>query len=252
LREIIIAANWKMNHTTREVKEFFAKFLAEYKAREGVTVVVAPPAVYLSLAVELAAGSEKVYIAAQNMYYEPKGAFTGEISAGMLKDLGCRFVILGHSERRHIFGETDELIGKKISAALEAGLRPIFCIGELLAEREAGKTHEVVTRQLKAGLSSLEAEQMPSVVIAYEPVWAIGTGKTATAQQAEEVHKLVRGIIAEKFGEDTANEVTIQYGGSVKPDNIDKLMATENIDGVLVGGASLKAESFLRLVNFRA
>lgn len=250
MREKIIAANWKMNHTSAELDEFFDSFLAGYKVREQVTVVVAPTAPYLARAVELASRSEKIYIAAQNMYFEPKGAFTGEISAGMLLDLGCRFVILGHSERRHIFGETDELIARKVSAALEAGLRPIFCIGELLEQREAGNTESVVTSQLNAVLESLTAEEMLSVVIAYEPVWAIGTGRTATPEQAEEVHGLVRGILAARFGDEVAGKVTIQYGGSVKPDNIDQLMAAENIDGALVGGASLAAESFLRLVNF--
>jgi len=252
LREKIIAANWKMNHTTAELKDFFTRLLSSYKPRQGVTVVVAPPAPYLAQAVGLASKADKVYIAAQNAYYEPKGAFTGEISLGMIKDVGCKFVILGHSERRHIFGETDELIARKVLATLEIGLRPIFCIGELLQEREAGKTLEVVTRQLDAVLPSLSSEQMLSVVVAYEPVWAIGTGKTATPEQAEEVHELVRRIIADSFGSAVAQEVTIQYGGSVKPDNIDQLMAAPNIDGALVGGASLVAESFLRLVNFKA
>ncbi|HUU28621.1 MAG TPA: triose-phosphate isomerase [archaeon] len=252
MREKIIAANWKMNHTTAELKDFFTRLLSSYKPRQGVTVVVAPPAPYLAQAVGLASKADKVYIAAQNAYYEPKGAFTGEISLGMIKDVGCKFVILGHSERRHIFGETDELIARKVLATLEIGLRPIFCIGELLQEREAGKTLEVVTRQLDAVLPSLSSEQMLSVVVAYEPVWAIGTGKTATPEQAEEVHELVRRIIADSFGSAVAQEVTIQYGGSVKPDNIDQLMAAPNIDGALVGGASLVAESFLRLVNFKA
>lgn len=250
MRENIIAANWKMNHTSAEVKEFFSRFLASYKPRRGVTVVVTPPSCYLSQAVQLASGAERVYIGAQNMYFEAKGAFTGELSAGMLKDLGCKYVILGHSERRHVFGETDELIAKKVAAALEAGLTPIFCIGELLQEREADRTEEVVTHQLKAVLPSLNAEQMAGVVIAYEPVWAIGTGKTATPEQAEEVHALVRKIIAGIYSGDLADKVSILYGGSVKPDNIDDLMTAVDIDGALVGGASLVAESFLRLVNF--
>ena len=250
MRENIIAANWKMNHTGAQVKEFFSEFLASYQPRQGVTVVVAPPGCYLSQAAELVAGAERVFIAAQNMYFEPKGAFTGELSAAMLKDTGCKYVILGHSERRHVFGETDELIAKKVMAALEAELTPILCIGELLQEREANQTEEVVARQLKAVLPSLSAEQMAGVVIAYEPVWAIGTGRTATPEQAEEVHALVRKIIAGIYSGDLADEVTIQYGGSVKPDNIDSLMAAPNIDGALVGGASLAAESFLRLVNF--
>ena len=252
MREKIIAANWKMNHTSAQLNEFFDSFLAGYSPREGVSVVVAPTAPYLARAAELASSAEKVHIAAQNMCFEPKGAFTGEISAGMLLDTGCSFVILGHSERRHIFGETDELIAKKVTAAIEAGLRPIFCIGELLEQREAGKTESVVTTQLGAVLPLLTPEQMLTVVIAYEPVWAIGTGRTATPEQAEEVHSLVRGILAASFGDEVAQRVTIQYGGSVKPDNVDQLMAAENIDGALVGGASLAAESFLRLVNFSA
>ena len=252
MREKIIAANWKMNHTSAELDEFFESFLAGYKVREGVTVVVAPTAPYLARAVELASKGEKIHIAAQNMYSESKGAFTGEISARMLLDAGCRFVILGHSERRQIFGETDELIARKVSAALKARLQPIFCIGELLEQHEAGKTESVVTTQLNAVLPSLTPEEMLSVVIAYEPVWALGTGRTATPEQAEEVHSLVRSILTAGFGDEVAQRVTIQYGGSVKPDNIDLLMAAENIDGALVGGASLAADSFLRLVNFKA
>ncbi|MEA2062502.1 MAG: triose-phosphate isomerase [Gemmatimonadota bacterium] len=250
MRENIIAANWKMNHTTAELKDFFETFLASYKPRDGVTAVVAPPSCYLAQAVELAAGAEKLFISAQNFHFEPEGAYTGELSAGMLKDVGCTYVIIGHSERRHIFGETDELIAKKVAAAHEAGLTPIFCIGELLDERESGDTEKVVSHQLQAVLPSLSAGQMARTVIAYEPVWAIGTGKTATPQQAEEVHGLVRGLISGIFSADTAGQVTIQYGGSVKPGNVDELMASENIDGALVGGASLAADSFLRLVNF--
>jgi len=249
LREKIIAANWKMNHTCVELEKFFREFNAGYTPREGVTAVVAPPAPYLFMAVELGKPAG-VRIAAQNMYCEPKGAFTGEISAQMIRDTGCRFVIIGHSERRHIFGETDELIARKVSAALAAKLKPIFCIGELLKERQAGRTEAVVTTQVSAVFSALSPEQMLEVVVAYEPVWAIGSGVTATPAQAEEVHRLVRGMIAASFGDEVAQRVTIQYGGSVKPDNIDELMASPNIDGALVGGASLAANSFLRLVNF--
>ncbi|MBN2289496.1 MAG: triose-phosphate isomerase [Candidatus Glassbacteria bacterium] len=250
MRENIIAANWKMNHTGAEVKEFFSRFLASYRPRQGVTVVVAPPGCYLAQAAQLAAGAERVHIGAQNMYFEAKGAFTGELSAAMLKDSGCSYVILGHSERRHVFGETDELISRKVSAALEAGLVPIFCIGELLGEREAGHTEEVVSHQLKAVLPSLDASRMARLVIAYEPVWAIGTGRTATPEQAQEIHALTRGIIAGIHGRELADKVVILYGGSVKPDNVDSLMAAPDIDGALVGGASLEADSFLRLVNF--
>ena len=251
MRENIIAANWKMNHRTNDLEQFFQQLLAEYKEREGVTVIVAPAAPYLARAVELATPAG-IKIAAQNMHFEAGGAFTGEISASMVRDTGAQYVILGHSERRHVFGESDEMIAKKVKAALESKLRPIFCIGELLEEREAGKTESVVTTQLNAVLSTLNAEEMLDVVIAYEPVWAIGTGKTASPEQAEEVHCTVRGIVRSHFGDEVAQRITIQYGGSVKPDNVDELMSAENIDGALVGGASMKAESFLRLINFNA
>lgn len=251
MRKNIIAANWKMNHTTVEINKFFTELKLTYKPRENVLAVVAPTSVYLSEAVRLAEGVESLYIASQNMYFEASGAFTGELSAAMLKDVGAQFVILGHSERRHIFGESDELIAKKVKAALDNGLTPIFCIGELLEEREAGNTSAVVSRQIKAVLPGLSVDEVKKTVIAYEPVWAIGTGKTATPQQAQEVHALVRGMIAESFDDATANEVTIQYGGSVKPDNVDELMSAPDIDGALVGGSSLKAESFQRLIDFK-
>ncbi len=251
MRENIIAANWKMNHRASELEQFFQQLLAGYKEREGVSVIVAPTAPYLARAVELASPAG-IKIAAQNMHFEASGAFTGEISASMVRDTGARYVILGHSERRHVFGENDEMIARKVKAALENKLQPIFCIGELLEQREAGKTESVVTTQLNAVLTTLNAEEMLDVVVAYEPVWAIGTGKTATPAQAEEVHRLVRGIIRGHFGDEVAQRITIQYGGSVKPDNVDELMSAENIDGALVGGASLKAESFLRLINFNA
>ncbi len=251
MRENIIAANWKMNHRASELEQFFRQLLAGYKQREGVSVIVAPTAPYLARAVEFASPAG-IKIAAQNMHFEASGAFTGEISASMVRDTGAQYVILGHSERRHVFGEDDEMIARKVRAALENKLQPIFCIGELLEQREAGQTESVVTTQLNAVLTTLNAEEMLDVVVAYEPVWAIGTGKTATPAQAEEVHRLVRGIIRSHFGDEVAQRITIQYGGSVKPDNVDELMSAENIDGALVGGASLKAESFLRLINFNA
>ena len=251
MRKNIIAANWKMNHTTVELNKFFTELKLTYKPRENVLVVVAPTAVYLSEAARLAEGVESLYISAQNMYFEASGAFTGELSAEMLKDVGAQYVILGHSERRHIFGESDELIAKKVKTALDSDLTPIFCIGELLEEREAGKTSDVVSHQIKAVLPNLSKEEVMKTVVAYEPVWAIGTGKTASPELAQEVHALVRGIIAESFDAATADEVTIQYGGSVKPDNVDELMSAPDIDGALVGGASLKAESFQRLIDFK-
>jgi triosephosphate isomerase len=182
------------------------------------------------------------------VYHERQGAFTGEISPGMLTDLGCRYVILGHSERRHILGETDEEVNKKLHAALKAGLVPIVCVGELLAEREQGETLEVIRRQFDGSLAGLSADQLKGIVVAYEPVWAIGTGKVATPDQAEEVHLDLRKIIQERYNEETAEAVRIQYGGSVKPENAEDLLARPNIDGALVGGASLKVESFMGIV----
>ena len=193
------------------------------------------------------AGS-KVALGAQNMYFQPEGAYTGEIAASMLRDLGCRYVILGHSERRHILHETDEEINKKVHAALAAGLLPIVCVGELLAEREAGRTGEVIRRQFAGSLAGLSEEQMRKIVIAYEPVWAIGTGKVATPAQAEEAHLDLRKIIQQRYNEAVAQTVRIQYGGSVKPDNAAELLRQPDIDGALVGGASLKADQFLGIV----
>jgi len=190
-----------------------------------------------------------VALGAQNMYHEAAGAFTGEISAGMLLDVGCKYVILGHSERRHILGETDEDVNRKLLAALEAGLTPIVCVGELLEEREAGKTADVIQSQFDGSFASLTPQQMAGVVIAYEPVWAIGTGKVATPDQAEEVHADLRQIMAGRYDAGVAESVRIQYGGSVKPDNAADLLSRENIDGALVGGASLKADSFLGIIK---
>lgn len=223
--------------------------LAEGVAKQAdaypdVDLAVCPPFVYLEAVGRAIAGS-RVALGAQNMYHEPQGAFTGEISAAMLRDLGCRYVILGHSERRHVLGETDGQINKKVHAALGAGLTPIVCVGELLAEREAGETLEVIRRQFDGSLAGLSADQMRKTVIAYEPVWAIGTGRVATTQQAEEVHLDLRTIMAERYNEEVAQAVTIQYGGSVKPENAADLLAQPDIDGALVGGASLKADQFL-------
>ena len=188
-------------------------------------------------------------LGAQNMYFEDNGAFTGEVSASMLKSAGCEYVILGHSERRTIFGETDELINKKIKKALSAGLIPIFCVGELLSERETGITNDVIKRQLLDGLNGVSDEEMKKVIIAYEPIWAIGTGKTATPAQAQEVHEFIRDLIEIDYSLEIANDVTIQYGGSVKPDNAKELLSQKDIDGALVGGACLKAESFLGIIK---
>jgi triosephosphate isomerase len=217
-------------------------------ATGGVDLAVCPPSCYLDAVGRAIAGS-KVALGAQNMYFEKDGAFTGELSAAMLRDLGCTYVILGHSERRHILGETDALINKKVHAALAAGLVPILCLGELLSERDAGKTFAVIRSQFDGSLAGMDAELMKKVVIAYEPVWAIGTGKVATPQQAEEVHLALRKIVAERYNGVVADVVRIQYGGSVKPDNAAELLHQADIDGALVGGASLKADQFFGIVT---
>jgi triosephosphate isomerase len=213
----------------------------------GVDLAVCPPSCYFEAVGRAIAGSN-VALGAQNMYHQPEGAFTGELSAGMLRDLGCRYVILGHSERRHILGETDAEINKKVHAALAAGLIPIVCVGELLAEREAGQTPAVICRQFDGSLAGVSRELMARIVIAYEPVWAIGTGKVATPQQAEEVHLDLRKIMVERYNKELAETVRIQYGGSVKPDNAAELLGQPDIDGALVGGASLKVDQFLGII----
>jgi len=248
MRRPFIAGNWKMN-----LDRAGAVALAEGVAQgtlnaAGVDVAVCPPFAYLD-AVGKALEGSKVGLGAQNMYNEAKGAFTGEISAAMLCDLGCKYVILGHSERRHVLGETDQAINKKVGAALAAKLTPIVCVGELLAEREAGKTQEVIRRQFNGSLAGLSAEEMVRIVIAYEPVWAIGTGKTATPEQAEEVHLDLRRIMEGRYNRQVAEQVRIQYGGSVTPENAAQLLAQPDIDGALVGGASLKTASFLAIVG---
>jgi triosephosphate isomerase len=213
----------------------------------AVDVAVCPPSVYLGAVAEVVKGSP-IGLGAQNMYHEPKGAFTGELSAAMLKDVGCQYVILGHSERRHILKESNQDVNRKVRAALAAGLTPIVCVGETLPEREAGQTADVVAEQFYGSLAGLTADAARKIVIAYEPVWAIGTGVNATPQQAEEVHAALRGLLAARFGSGVAAEVRIQYGGSVKPDNARDLLSQENIDGALVGGASLKAQDFLGII----
>ena len=247
MRRPFIAGNWKMN-TTRDEGIALAREVAE--AARGIRncdLAVCPPFVYLE-AIKAALGDSTVGLGAQNLYHEASGAFTGEISAAMLVDVGCRYVILGHSERRHVFGETDEAINKKVHAALAAKLIPIVCVGELLAEREGNQTAAVIERQFAGSLAGVSAEQMANIVVAYEPVWAIGTGKVATPAQAEEVHRNLRKLIAGRYNSPTAEAVRIQYGGSVKPSNAAELLAQPNIDGALVGGASLKAADFLGIV----
>lgn len=247
MRKLFIAGNWKMN-TARQEAVDLVKRIVEGFASDGVDLAVCPPFVYLD-AVGKALQGSPVALGAQNMYHEPKGAFTGETSAAMLLDVGCTYVILGHSERRHIMGEGDELINRKVKAALSAGLKPILCIGEKLDEREAGRTLAVVERHVREGLAGVTAGQMASVTIAYEPVWAIGTGKTATPDQAQEVHAQVRALLVNLYGSDVADAARIQYGGSVKPENAKQILAQPDVDGGLIGGASLKADSFLAIAR---
>ncbi|ADB17792.1 triosephosphate isomerase [Pirellula staleyi DSM 6068] len=246
MRKKFIAGNWKMNLTKAAAVELAAGLAAKI-GTPSVDVAVCPPSVYLDAVVGALAGSA-IQVGGQNCYHEPKGAFTGELSAAMLLDIGCKYVILGHSERRHILKETNADIQKKVVAALAAGLTPILCVGELLSEREAGQTAAVVHDQFDGSLAGISAEQVQQVVIAYEPVWAIGTGKVATPEQAEEVHANLRAHIAAKLGQATADVVRIQYGGSVTAENAATLLHQPNIDGALVGGASLKVESFLGIV----
>ncbi len=248
MRRTIIAGNWKMNNDIKETKDLISKIL------EGINnislnceVVICPPFTSLSEAAQMIKES-KIKLGAQNLHQEESGAFTGEISAKMLLGVGCEYVIIGHSERRTLFGETDELINKKIKRALSNNLKPIFCVGELLEEREKNITNQVVEKQLIDGLENLSAEELKNLVIAYEPVWAIGTGRTATPYQAEEVHVFIRQIIADKFSKDLAENLSVLYGGSVKPENSGELLSQRNIDGALVGGACLKADSFLKII----
>ena len=248
MRRPFIAGNWKMN-LDRAGAIALAEAVVKAAAKvDEVDVALCPPFVYLDAVAKVVAGS-KVGLGAQNLYFEANGAFTGEISTSMLCDLKCTYVILGHSERRHILGETDALINKKVRAALTAGLTPIVCVGELLAEREAGKTTEVIRRQFDGSLAGLSVEELGKIVIAYEPVWAIGTGKVATTEQAEQVHLDLRKIMADRYNKEVAEKVRIQYGGSVKPDNAAALLAQPNIDGALVGGAALKADSFMGIIT---
>ncbi len=247
MRRPFIAGNWKMNLDRASAVALAEGLAKEAEAVDGVDIAVCPPSVYIDAVSKAIAGS-KVALGAQDMYHESKGAFTGEISAAMLLDLGCKYVILGHSERRHVLGETDADINKKVHAALEAGLLPIVCVGELLEEREAGKTGAVIRSQFEGSLAGISAEQMAKIVIAYEPVWAIGTGKVASRDQAEEVHLDLRKIMEDCYNKETAEVVRIQYGGSVKPDNAADLLSQPNIDGALVGGASLKVDLFMGII----
>ncbi|MHC4361556.1 MAG: triose-phosphate isomerase [Planctomycetota bacterium] len=253
MRKPFVAGNWKMNTDTDSgvrLAEAVADRSSETAGR-SVSVAVIPPFVYLQAVVK-AVVTSRIAVGAQDIYYEQNGAFTGEISASMLKDVGCTYVLCGHSERRHVIGESDELVSKKVSAAISGGLLPILCVGELLEEREAGRTVEVVTRQMERGLAGLSAEKVSAVVVAYEPVWAIGTGLTATPEQAQDVHALIRKLLSEAYDSQLAEGTSILYGGSVKPDNAAELMREKDVDGLLVGGASLKADDFVAIIEAAA
>ena len=247
-RKVIIAGNWKMNKTASEAKALVEELKAKVKDITSVEIVVCPPFTALDAAVKAAAGSN-VKVGAQNIHWAENGAFTGEISAQMLKETGVEYVIIGHSERRQYFGETDETVNKRLKAALAAGLKPMVCVGELLEDREGGNTEKVLFTQLEGGLSGISAEQMEQIVIAYEPVWAIGTGKTATPEMADQTHCYIRQQLGDMFSRDVAEKIRIQYGGSMKADNAAALVAQPNIDGGLIGGASLKADSFADLIR---
>ncbi|MCU0822350.1 MAG: triose-phosphate isomerase [Spirochaetes bacterium] len=249
-RRIIFAGNWKMYKTFSEAESHIKGIAAGLNDTGGKEVAVFPPSVYVRDIVKLCRGAH-IDVGIQNVYFEKEGAFTGEISPVMAKDTGVRYVLIGHSERRHVFGEKDENVNKKVKAVLAAGLEPMVCVGELLEEREAGTSDDVIKRQIKAAFSGIDAADMKKIVIAYEPVWAIGTGKVATPETAETMHKLIRDTLKLIYNSGLSESIPVLYGGSVKPDNIAGLIAMENIDGVLVGGASLKVDSFLDIINVK-
>lgn len=249
MRKKIVAGNWKMNMNLSETIELISELknsLSDLETDMGV--IVCPPYTSLETAKTLLKDTS-IGLGAQNMHQADSGAFTGEVSADMLKSVGCEYVILGHSERRTIFKETDEQINEKIKKAISSGLKPIFCIGETLEERESGKTENVVQTQIKNGLSGISESELENLIVAYEPVWAIGTGKTASPEQAQEVHKFIRKLLSDLYSEKFAENTTIQYGGSVKPDNAAELFSQPDIDGGLIGGASLKADSFTAIIK---
>jgi triosephosphate isomerase len=249
MRRKIIAGNWKMNNDLKETQNLITKLTSGLSGESiNCEVIICPPFTSLSEAYSLIKDT-KIRLGAQNMYSESSGAFTGEVSAEMLKSVGCEYVILGHSERRNIFGESNLVINKKLKKALNSGLKPIFCVGELLEERETGITEKVIANQVVEGLNDITLDEMGKIIIAYEPVWAIGTGKTATPEQAQDVHEFIRGIIKEKYNVSVSENVIIQYGGSVKPDNAKDLLSRKDIDGALVGGACLKADSFIGIIT---
>lgn len=249
MRRRIIAGNWKMHNNISESQNLVTKLVNGLNDQNiNREVIICPPFTSLTEVSNLLSGT-KIELGAQNMHFENKGAFTGEISADMLKSIGCKYVILGHSERRNIFGETDELINRKIKQALISELTPIFCMGETLEQREDGITNDVIKKQISEGMKGLSEEDVNKIIIAYEPIWAIGTGKTATPEQAQEVHKFIRSLLRENFSENSSQNIPVLYGGSVKPDNAEDLLAKEDIDGALVGGACLDVDSFISIIN---
>ena len=249
MRKPVIAGNWKMYKTASDTTSFISEFKPLVSDVANCEIVICPPFTSLNSAKGALKGSN-IKLAAQDIFWEEKGAFTGEVSSSMLLDVGCEYVVIGHSERRQFFGETDDSVNKKISAALKATLTPIVCIGESLSQREKGQTFTVLETQIREGFKGITREQMVKMIIAYEPIWAIGTGKTATNSQAEEAHIFIRKTVGGMFGPDVSDKVRILYGGSVKPENISGLMEQPNIDGALVGGASLDPQSFAKLVKY--
>ncbi|MBI5207274.1 MAG: triose-phosphate isomerase [Candidatus Firestonebacteria bacterium] len=248
MRIPIIAGNWKMFKKQSEAKELVQQIFNSLKEIKGVKIIVIPPFTSLNIVQSIIKNSS-IKLGAQNMHWKNEGAYTGEISPVMLREAGCEFVIIGHSERRQYFNETDETVNKKIKSALESGLKPIFCIGEHLSQREEGKHEEIVKKQIEEGLAGINNDQIKNITIAYEPVWAIGTGKTATPEIANAMHKFIRNKIAGLFISDIAENIIILYGGSVKPENTSSLMNEKDIDGALVGGASLDGESFTNIIK---
>src|SRR5213595_724653 len=249
MRKKIVAANWKMNMTQSEATRFVSTFLLEVGESRDVEIVIIPPFTAIAAVNAALENAQRVKVGAQNMHWERSGAFTGEISPAMLRDLFVRYVVLGHSERRTLFGETDEIVNRKVRAAHEATLRPIVCIGETLAQRDRGNVEKILSIQLRGSLASLSPKELQETVIAYEPVWAIGTGRNATPAQAQEAHAFIRHTLHEMADDTTAERVRIQYGGSVKAENASELMSQPDIDGALVGGASLDPRSFVQIVK---
>lgn len=249
MRKKVVAGNWKMNKNLSETIELISGIKKELENGEtNAEVIICPPFTSLETAKALIKDS-KISLGAQNLHQEENGAFTGEISADMLKSVGCEYVIIGHSERRTIFNETDDLINEKIKRTLAAGLKPIFCVGETLEERENNQTDQIIETQIREGLSGISEESLENLIVAYEPVWAIGTGKTASPDQAQAVHKYIRTLLTDSFSPEMAESTVIQYGGSVKPDNAAELFSQPDIDGGLIGGASLKADSFVEIIK---